>query len=87
MKFIAALALLATLSLSAQVKASEAKMLLENEKNTVGIYKANVRSVVNVTNIRTQGLFLTLKDKKLPRGQALGLFGIRRGILSQIITW
>lgn len=54
---------------------SEKAALLENEKNTINIFKNNVMSVVNVSNIRNikrGGFFSGYSEMEVPAGQGSG---------------
>ncbi|MCP4914197.1 MAG: PDZ domain-containing protein [Oligoflexia bacterium] len=54
---------------------NEKRALLESEKNTINIFKENVKSVVNVSNIkniRRGGFFSGYEEMEVPSGQGSG---------------
>lgn len=56
-------------------KTDEKRALLESEKNTINIFKENVKSVVNVSNIkniRRGGFFSGYDEMEVPAGQGSG---------------
>ncbi|MBT5094493.1 MAG: trypsin-like serine protease [Halobacteriovoraceae bacterium] len=58
----------------------EQKMLLENEKNTIGVFQKNVRSVVNVSNIQIarRGVF-DFNPMAIPAGAGSGFIWDKEG--------
>lgn len=50
----------------------ETKMLLENERNNIVVYKAAVKSVVNISNIRLARSFWNYDVQKVPQGSGSG---------------
>jgi S1-C subfamily serine protease len=61
----------------------EQKSLLEAEKNTINVFENNVRSVVNISNIRhgrvRYGFFLESKEMEIPAGQGTGFVWDSKG--------
>ncbi|PIP95829.1 MAG: hypothetical protein COW78_03590, partial [Bdellovibrio sp. CG22_combo_CG10-13_8_21_14_all_39_27] len=63
------------------VWAADQQMLLENEKNTISIFKRSVDSVVNVSNIKIarRGGFFGFDLMEIPAGQGTGFVWDKEG--------
>jgi S1-C subfamily serine protease len=64
--------LLVLMTFAPYLKAIDQAMLLENERNNIVVYKAAVKSVVNVSNIRLARSFWNPDVQKVPQGSGSG---------------
>ena len=69
------------LLVSPSLLAADAKLLLENEKNTIQVYRSNALSVVYVSNVRvaTKGSLFDRVREEVPRGAGSGIVWDTKG--------